>query len=198
MAARALVPCRRDTGFGRPRGHIAVQGPGAGPAGRTTEGACRMAIDPSSQITWIPAPAQWRLDQANRRVATSDFSVDEFLLARAAGFEPLGFVCGTSVFHVGYQRGALNQNMEMQTLTAARFQARQLSMARLVAEAQMLDADGVVDARWHIRFHDWGESTGEFMAFGTAVKHADGRRYRLDNGQPFTCWLPAQSVYKLV
>ncbi len=34
---------------------------------------------------------------------TSDLSVDEFLLVTEAGFQPLGLVVGSSIYHVGAQ-----------------------------------------------------------------------------------------------
>jgi hypothetical protein len=34
---------------------------------------------------------------------TSDLSVDEFLLVEQAGFQALGLVLGSSIYHVGFQ-----------------------------------------------------------------------------------------------
>jgi len=45
---------------------------------------------------------------------TSDLSVNEFLLVKEAGFESLGLVVGSSIYHIGYQVGNWNQNMELQ------------------------------------------------------------------------------------
>ena len=39
-------------------------------------------------------------------VFTSDFSVNEFLLVRKAGFEPIGLCVGSCVYHVGIQYGS--------------------------------------------------------------------------------------------
>ena len=48
---------------------------------------------------------------------TSDLSVNEFLLVKEAGFDPLGLVIVSSIYHVGYQRGQWNQNQEMDVLS---------------------------------------------------------------------------------
>ena len=55
---------------------------------------------------------------------TSDLSVNEFLLVKEAGFEPLGLVVGISIYHVGFQIGNWNQNQEMDVLSARRCTTR--------------------------------------------------------------------------
>src|SRR5262245_24807800 len=161
-----------------------------------------MAIDPSSQASALPEAARRRLEDlkqraaGGQRIATTDFSVDEFLLVQALGFEPVGMVVGSSVYHVGYQRGFWNQNMELQVLTAAMYNARELAMSRMEAEAQALGASGVVGVRLQIRFLEWGTHIGEFIAVGTAVRQRDGQDWRADGGIPFTSDLSGHAVYK--
>src|ERR1700687_3725631 len=58
------------------------------------------------------------------KLFTSDLSVDEFLLVKKAGFEPLGLVIGSSIYHIGYQQGAYNTNMELTVLSQAMYHAR--------------------------------------------------------------------------
>jgi uncharacterized protein YbjQ (UPF0145 family) len=163
-----------------------------------------MGIDPSSQTSALPEAARRRLDdlkqrsESGNRIATTDFSVDEFLLVQSLGFEPLGMVVGSSVYHVGYQRGYWNQNMEMQVLTSAMYNARELAMSRMEAEAEALGASGVVGVRLDIRFLAWGEHVGEFIAVGTAVRQKDGQDWRADGGVPFTSDLSGQAFYKLL
>src|SRR4051812_2245023 len=60
------------------------------------------------------------------RLFTSDLSVSEFLLVRKAGFEPLGLVVGSSIYHIGYQSAQYKQNMEMTVLSQAMYHAREL------------------------------------------------------------------------
>src|SRR6202034_2808076 len=78
---------------------------------------------------------------------TSDLSVSEYVLLGEGGFEPLGFVVGSSIYHVGLQVGRWSQNQELQVLTQAMYSARKLAMARMRAEADHLGADGIVGAQ---------------------------------------------------
>jgi uncharacterized protein YbjQ (UPF0145 family) len=163
-----------------------------------------MGIDPNTQASALPEAARRRLEdlkqrsQSGNRIATTDFSVDEFLLVQSLGFEPVGMVVGSSVYHVGYQRGYWNQNMEMPVLTSAMYNARELAMSRMEAEAEALGASGVVGVRLDIRFLQWGEHVGEFIAVGTAVRQKDGQDWRADGGVPFTSDLSGQAFYKLL
>src|SRR6476619_3671476 len=104
------------------------------------------------------------------KLFTSDLSVDEFMLVRKAGFEPLGLVIGSSIYHIGYQRGSFNQNMELNVLSQAMYHARELAMSRMEAEADILGADGIVGVRLDVGRYEWGESLAEFIAVGTAVR----------------------------
>jgi len=163
-----------------------------------------MAMDPSAQAATLPEAARWRLDDLGRRaaggrlLATTDLSVDEFLLVRRAGFEPVGMVVGSSVYHIGSQSGSWKQNQELQVLTAAMYNARELAMSRMEAEAQALGAAGVVGVELTIRFLEWGTDIGEFIAMGTAVRHGEGQDWRADGGVPFTSDLSGQAFYKLI
>src|SRR5258707_3709625 len=87
---------------------------------------------------------------------TSDLSVNEFLLVKQAGFEPLGMVLGSSIYHIGFQQANWNRNQEMGVLTQAMYHARELAMTRMEEEADQLGADGIVDARLEIRRNDCG------------------------------------------
>ena len=82
------------------------------------------------------------------RFFTSDLSVNEFLLVKEAGFEPLGLVMGTSIYHIGVQPISWTRSEEMQVLTQAMYAARELAMTRMEEEAdQLVGADGVVGVR---------------------------------------------------
>jgi uncharacterized protein YbjQ (UPF0145 family) len=121
-----------------------------------------MATDPGTQAAALPEAARRRLDdlrqraESGHRLATTDFSVDEFLLVQSLGFDPVGMVVGSSVYHMGYQRGSWGQNQELPVLTAAMYNARELAMARMEAEAQALGASGVVGVRLEINFLQFG------------------------------------------
>src|SRR5207247_11301103 len=76
-----------------------------------------------------------RGDATHKALFTSDLSVNEFLLVREAGFDPVGLVVGSSIYHIGYQMAAWNQNQEMNVLTQAMYHARELAMTRMEEEA---------------------------------------------------------------
>jgi uncharacterized protein YbjQ (UPF0145 family) len=129
---------------------------------------------------------------------TSDLSVNEFLLVKEAGFDPLGLVIGSSIYHVGYQRGQWNQNQEMDVLSQAMYHARELAMTRMEEEADQLGADGVVGVRLDVSRYEWGAEIAEFIAVGTAVRHREGVLHRAPNGRPFTSDLSGQDFYTLL
>ena len=133
----------------------------------------------AGSIEGLPLQAQNRLramlPQSGRKgLFTSDLSVNEFLLVREAGFEALGLVVGSSIYHIGWQQPALTQSMELTTLTQAMYHARDLAMTRMEEEADMLGADGIVGVRLEVGRHEWGSHLAEFLAIGTAVKKVDG------------------------
>lgn len=158
---------------------------------------------PQTQRQALPQHALERIQRmrqqaAQNRFFTSDLSVKEFLLVREAGFECLGLVMGSSIYHVGYQRAAYSQNMEMGVLTQALYQARELAMARMEEEAHELGADGVIGVRLQIKQHEFGESLVEFVAIGTAVKARDQGNWRAPSGMPFTSDLSGQDFWMLL
>ena len=104
--------------------------------------------------------------------------------ASAAGFEPLGLVVGTSIYHIGFQVGAWSQNQEMDVLTQAMYHARELAMTRMEEEADQLGADGIVAVRLDVSRREWGNDLAEFIAIGTAVRHREGELHRAPNGRP--------------
>ncbi|HET8607959.1 MAG TPA: heavy metal-binding domain-containing protein [Gaiellaceae bacterium] len=129
---------------------------------------------------------------------TSDLSVNEFLLVKAAGFEPLGLVVGTSIYHVGVQLAGWKQSQEMDVLSQAMYHARELAMTRMEEEADQLGADGVVGVRLDVSRHEWGGDLAEFIAIGTAVRHREGVLHRAPSGRPFTSDLTGQDFYTLL
>src|ERR1019366_9092953 len=78
---------------------------------------------PQMQRQALPQHASERIQRMRgaqgQRFFTSDLSVKEFLLTREAGFECAGLVMGSSIYHVGYQRGSYSQNQELVVLTQA-------------------------------------------------------------------------------
>ena len=125
-----------------------------------------------------------KADGTRKGLFTSDLSVNEFLLVKEAGFDPLGLFVGSSIYHIGWQKPALNQSVELGTLTQAMYQARELAMTRMEEEADSLGADGVVGLRLEVGRQEGGENLAEFIAVGTAIKSRDGQSYRTPTGAP--------------
>src|ERR1700722_2083665 len=125
----------------------------------------------------LPKDAGHRLAELEAGLFTSDLSVNEFLLVKDAGFHPLGFVMGSSIYHIGLQTRKWGQSQELTKLTEAMYTARELAMTRMEEEAQELGADVVVGVRLDVNYYEWANDSAEFIAFGTAVKAEDGKSY---------------------
>ena len=157
-----------------------------------------MSFTPGS-MEGLPEPAKQRLtEMSQRKFFTSDLSVNEFLLVREAGFDPVGLVMGSSIYHIGFQLGRVFQNMEMDVLTQAMYQARELAMTRMEEEADILGADGIVGVRLEVTRYVWGAEMAEFMAVGTAIKSRSGGNYKAPDGRPFTSDLSGQDFWTLL
>jgi uncharacterized protein YbjQ (UPF0145 family) len=157
----------------------------------------------SPAANWEPQAADTRLAHTAGAtpggVFTSDLSVSEYALLGEAGFEPLGFVVGSSIYHVGLQVGRWSQNMELQVLTQAMYNARELAMARMRSEADHLGADGIVGVELRMQMYAWGQDVLEFVATGTAVKAMSGTgAHRAPDGRAFTSDLSAQDFFRLL
>ncbi len=139
------------------------------------------------QAGGLPLDAVDRLKVAAREdFFTSNLSASELLLTRERGFKPLGQVMGTSVYNVGWQwtpgSSWYASSQELETLTAANYDARHLALGRLRQEAKLLGADGVVGVRLQIRDFEGGSGLLEFAAFGTAVRREGAPP---SHGEPF-------------
>src|SRR5579875_623634 len=122
--------------------------------------------------------ASERLQMNARGLFTSDLSVNEYLCVEKAGFEPVGLVVGSSIYHIGYQQSSWKNSQEMDVLSQAMYNARDLAMTRMEEEADQLGADGIVGVRLEIGRYEWGADMAEFIAIGTAVRHRDGVLHR--------------------
>ncbi len=156
----------------------------------------------SGSLAGIPDSGLERIQRMKQEVQrgffTSDLSINEFLLVKQSGFEPLGLVLGSSIYHIGFQQANWSQNQEMGVLTQAMYHARELAMTRMEEEADQLGADGVVGVRLDIGRYEWGAELAEFIAVGTAVKHREGELHRAPNGRPFTSDLSGQDFATLL
>jgi uncharacterized protein YbjQ (UPF0145 family) len=118
--------------------------------------------------------ASWRAP--NGKPFTSDLTGQDFWTLLHAGYRPLGFVMGNCVYHVaqqgyvyGQQQQVPYQNMELPNHTQALYDARELAMERMQAEAEELKAEGIVGVTVDETNHTWGSDVLEFSAVGTAV-----------------------------
>src|ERR1700733_15784645 len=134
----------------------------------------------------VPDAGRARLEQNKQGLFTSDLTVNEFMLITEAGFDPLGMVVGSSIYHIGIQVANPGRSQEMTVLSQAMYNARDHAMTRMEEEADDLGADGIVGVRLNVSRHDLGGKMTEFVAIGTAVRHRDGVAHRAPNGKPFT------------
>src|SRR5947199_195757 len=132
-------------------------------------------IEERSEVYRIPADAQRRLREMRGqaggppRLFTSDLSVNEFLMVEQAGFDPLELAMGNCVYHVGARgfRQALSQmgqNVEMPNYTQAIYNARELALERMQAEAETAHAHGIVGVRIDQGNYAWESHIMEFFA----------------------------------
>src|SRR5580658_9600296 len=108
-------------------------------------------------------PSAMRGGDGKKGLFTSDLSINEFLLCQEAGFDPVGLVMGSSIYHIGFQFRNYNQNQELEVLSQAMYQARELAMTRMEEEAGLLGADGIVGVRLEVTRYVWGPAMAEFM-----------------------------------
>jgi len=153
--------------------------------------------DPTS-TEGLAEHASERLRMNAQGLFTSDLSVNEYLCVERAGFEPVGLVVGSSIYHIGFQQSNWKASQEMGVLTQAMYSARELAMTRMEEEADQLGADGIVGVRLDIGRYEWGENMAEFIAVGTAVKHGGGELHRAPSGRPFTSDLTGQEFWTLL
>jgi uncharacterized protein YbjQ (UPF0145 family) len=120
-----------------------------------------------------PPSGRWR---NNKNLPfTSDLSGQDFWTLIQAGYAPLGMVMGTCVYHIAH-RGILStistagSNVEIEQYTEALYDARELAMGRMQAEAEALHAEGIVGVQLLSLPHRWGGHTTEFFTIGTAVR----------------------------
>jgi uncharacterized protein YbjQ (UPF0145 family) len=146
----------------------------------------------------LPEATSHRLEELEHGLFTSDLSVNEFLLVKEAGFHPLGFVMGSSIYHTGIQSRRWTKSQELSKLTEAMYNARELAMTRMEEEAEELGADGVVGVRLDVNYYEWGSDAAEFIAMGTAIKSEDGNSYRNKAGKPFTSDLSGQDFWTIM
>ncbi len=114
---------------------------------------------------------------AGGKAFTSDLSGQEFWLVVDKGYIPLGMVLGNCVYSMGAFRSWLANlkgafRGEVHDVSRLMYDARELALARMQAEADALGADGVVGVDLKIEYLHGGEWM-EVTAIGTAVKYVE-------------------------
>ena len=155
----------------------------------------------------LPLRATERLAEEagpNRKLFSSDLSVNEFLLARDVGCEPIAQVMGTSIFHIGQIPDYKGKTAELTVISDGHREARRAALSRLFQEARLVGADAVIGAHLRERMitmgargkgGDDGGEVLEFTVVGTAIRapflvHPPG--------QPIVTDLSGQDLWALV
>ena len=108
---------------------------------------------------------QWRNNK--NQPFTSDLSGQDFWTLIWACDAPLGMVMGSCVYHIAHQRmgsmlGNIGRNVEGEQFTQALYDARELAMSRMQAEAEALHAEGIVGVQLRQHSHTWGPTRPSF------------------------------------
>jgi uncharacterized protein YbjQ (UPF0145 family) len=154
----------------------------------------------------LPVAAEERLRAKPFFVA--NLSVNELALVGRTGYEPVGQVMGCSVYWVGVQLAPVvafeytkkdgfcskvAQSGEREALAAAHSEARKLASDRLLHEARLLGAHGVVGVRLERKTYQWGDELIDFTIRGTAIRiHGQP-----PTDAPFLCDLSGEQFYQL-
>lgn len=154
----------------------------------------------------IPLRAQERLAEEagpHARLFTSDLSVSEFVLTRAAGCTPISQVMGSSIFHVGQIADYKGKTAEITVISDAHRASRRAALSRLSQEAALVGADAVVGVHLRDRMitmgkrgkgGDDGGEVLEFTVVGTAVR---APWITHPKGQPILTDLSGQDLWAL-
>lgn len=105
---------------------------------------------------------------------TSDLSGQDFWTLLKSGYRPVGMVMGNCVYHIAHQSFGqwwknVGQNAEMTNFTQGLYDARELAMERMQAEAEHLKAEGIVGVDIHEGSYGWSTNVIEFFCVGTAI-----------------------------
>ncbi len=124
--------------------------------------------------TAVRAPEGTDYKTKHGKPFTSDFSVQDFYKLHEAGYVPAELVLGNCVYHVAHQgwRQSLSQfgaNTELPNYTEAIYEARELAMSRMQAEAEAHGAEGIVGMQIIEKNHNWQPHVIEFLAIGTSI-----------------------------
>jgi uncharacterized protein YbjQ (UPF0145 family) len=124
--------------------------------------------------TAVKAPAGSTYRTVNNKPFTCDLSVQDFYKLHQAGWIPAELVLGSCVYHIAHQNfmqsiRTLGNNIELNNYTEALYDARELAMGRMQAEAEAHGANGIVGMNIVEKNHVWEPHVIEFLAIGTSI-----------------------------
>ncbi len=101
---------------------------------------------------------------------------------------PVAFVLGTCVYHIAHQSimpidAPGRPEQEMIAFTQGVYEARELALSRMQAEAAQSGSSGIVGVNVAVNNHVWGEHATEFFATGTAIRRL-AEEHRLPSTSP--------------
>jgi uncharacterized protein YbjQ (UPF0145 family) len=155
----------------------------------------------------IPLRAEERLAEEagpHKKLFTSDLSVNEFVLTRDAGCEPIAQLMGSSVYHIGQIPDYKGKTGELTVISDAHRVSRQRALTRLWQEARLVGADAVIGAKLRDRMitmgargkgGDDGGEVIEFTVVGTAIR---APWLTHPKGSPIVTDLSGQDLWALV
>jgi uncharacterized protein YbjQ (UPF0145 family) len=132
------------------------------------------ALEFSAIGTAIKSPEGQSYRRPGGRPFTSDFSVQDFYKLTLSGYAPVQLCFGSCVYHIAHQgfmqaAKTMGNNIELPTYTEAIYEARELAMTRMQAEAEAHEAAGLVGVQIVERSHNWEAHVLEFLALGTSI-----------------------------
>jgi len=113
------------------------------------------------------------------RPFTCDLSGADFWALLRGGYRPLALAHGVCVYHVAHQTlgswfNSVSTNCEMPAFTQALYDAREIALARVQADAEHAGASGgLVGVEVREGHYGWHSHVLEFLAVGTAVSPLD-------------------------
>jgi len=155
----------------------------------------------------IPLRAEERLAEEagpHSKLFTSDLSVNEFVLARDAGCQPIAQLMGSCIYHIAQIPDYKGKTAELTVISDAHRVSRRRALARLWQEAALVGADAVIGAHLRDRMitmgargkgGDDGGEVIEFTVVGTAVR---APFLTHPEGQPIVTDLSGQDLWALV
>jgi uncharacterized protein YbjQ (UPF0145 family) len=144
----------------------------------------------SLEFTAIGTAVKWRdgsgaaFRRPDGQPFTSHLDVKEFYQLLNVGWCPTSFVLGTCVYHIAVQglmqtMRQVGQNVELPQWTQGFYDAREIAMTRLQAEAERDGATGVVGVSVVTSEWLWGGHTLEFYVSGTSIRRISDKRGEL-------------------